>query len=121
MSTEYNNKQVYFVGGGIASLAGAAFLVRDCEFPGSRIHIMEEMKILGGSNDGSGNGEQGYVIRGGRMLNDETYENTWDLLSSIPSIDDPAKSVRDEIVNSIPLIRRIRMRVSSTSTPKFRT
>lgn len=98
MSTEYNNKQVYFVGGGIASLAGAAFLVRDCDFPGSRIHIMEEMKILGGSNDGSGNGEQGYVIRGGRMLNDETYENTWDLLSSIPSIDDPAKSVRDEIV-----------------------
>lgn len=32
------------------------------------------------------------------MLNDETYENTWDLLSSIPSIDDPAKSVRDEII-----------------------
>ncbi|CAH8716096.1 oleate hydratase [Paenibacillus thiaminolyticus] len=98
MSTEYNTKQVYFVGGGIASLAGAAFLVRDCDFPGSHIHIMEEMKILGGSNDGSGNGEQGYVIRGGRMLNDETYENTWDLLSSIPSIDDPAKSVRDEII-----------------------
>ncbi|MBG9793277.1 oleate hydratase [Paenibacillus dendritiformis] len=98
MSTEYNNKQVYFVGGGIASLAGAAFLVRDCDFPGFRIHILEEMKILGGSNDGSGNGEQGYVIRGGRMLNDETYENTWDLLSSIPSIDDPAKSVREEIV-----------------------
>lgn len=64
MSTEYNTKQVYFVGGGIASLAGAAFLVRDCDFPGSHIHIMEEMKILGGSNDGSGNGEQGYVIRG---------------------------------------------------------
>ncbi|MFW5437172.1 oleate hydratase [Paenibacillus apiarius] len=98
MSTEYDNKQVYFVGGGIASLAGAAFLVRDCDFPGQNIHIIEEMKILGGSNDGSGNGEQGYVIRGGRMLNDETYENTWDLLKSIPSLDDPAKSVRDEIV-----------------------
>ncbi|WP_374017591.1 oleate hydratase [Paenibacillus thiaminolyticus] len=43
MSTEYNNKQVYFVGGGIASLAGAAFLVRDCDFPGSHVHIMKEM------------------------------------------------------------------------------
>ncbi|MCL6459426.1 MAG: oleate hydratase, partial [Gorillibacterium sp.] len=91
-------KQVYFVGGGIASLAGAAFLVRDCDFPGENIHIIEEMKILGGSNDGAGNGELGYVVRGGRMLNDETYENTWDLLMSIPSIDHPGKSVRDEII-----------------------
>ena len=44
---EHGNKQVYFVGGGIASLAGAAYLVRDCDFPGANIHIIEEMKILG--------------------------------------------------------------------------
>lgn len=94
----YKNKQVYFVGGGIAALAGAVFLIRDCDFPGSNIHILEEMKVLGGSNDGSGNGGQGYVIRGGRMLNDETYENTWDLLMSIPSVDSPGKSVREEIM-----------------------
>jgi oleate hydratase len=91
------NRQVYLVGGGIASLAAAAFLVRDCDFPGEAIHVLEEMPILGGSNDGSGNGELGYVIRGGRMLNDETYENTWDLLMSIPSIDHPGQSVREEI------------------------
>ncbi|WP_178020069.1 oleate hydratase [uncultured Paenibacillus sp.] len=98
MSVEHNTRQVYFVGGGIASLAGAAFLVRDCEFPGRNIHVLEEMKVLGGSNDGAGDGEHGYVIRGGRMLNDETYENTWDLLRSIPSIDQPELSVRDEII-----------------------
>ncbi|GIP49169.1 MULTISPECIES: oleate hydratase [Paenibacillus] len=98
MSVELNTRQVYLVGGGIASLAGAAFLVRDCDFPGQNIHVLEEMKVLGGSNDGAGNGEQGYVIRGGRMLNDETYENTWDLLRSIPSIDHPGLSVRDEII-----------------------
>ncbi|WP_025695609.1 oleate hydratase [Paenibacillus durus] len=98
MIQEYENKQVYFVGGGIASLAGAAFLIRDCGFPGSGIHIIEEMSILGGSNDGAGSEEHGYVIRGGRMLNDETYENLWDLLMSIPSLDHPGKSVREEII-----------------------
>lgn len=93
----YSN-QVYFIGGGIASLAGAAFLIRDCGFPGQQIHIIEELKVLGGSNDGAGDQKQGYVIRGGRMLNDETYENLWDLLRSIPSVDDPSLSVREEIV-----------------------
>lgn len=94
---EYGNKQVYFVGGGIASLAGAAYLVRDCGFPGEHIHIIEEMPILGGSNDGAGHPDQGYIIRGGRMLNDEAYENLWELLASIPSIDRPGISVRQEI------------------------
>ncbi|WP_281281624.1 oleate hydratase [Paenibacillus oralis] len=98
MSADYSGRQVYFVGGGIASLAGAAFLIRDCGFPGQQIHILEEMKVLGGSNDGAGNVEQGYVIRGGRMLNDETYENTWDLLWSIPSLDNPDLSLREEII-----------------------
>lgn len=97
MKREYGNQQVYFVGGGIASLAGAAYLVRDCDFPGKNIHIIEEMKILGGSNDGAGSVEHGYVIRGGRMLNDEAYENLWELLNTIPSIDHPGKSVREEI------------------------
>ena len=49
---DYGDKQVYFVGGGIASLAGAAYLVRDANFKGKNIHILEGMDILGGSNDG---------------------------------------------------------------------
>lgn len=98
MKEDYENKQVYFVGGGLATLAGAVYLIRDCAFPGENIHIIEEMKIVGGSNDGAGNSEQGYVVRGGRMLNDEAYENTWELLSSIPSLNDPDKSVRTEIL-----------------------
>lgn len=97
MKKENEHRQVYFVGGGIASLAGAAYLVRDCGFPGSSIHIIEEMHILGGSNDGAGDEAGGYVIRGGRMLNDETYENFWELMWSIPSLDNPEKSVREEI------------------------
>ena len=92
------DKQIYFVGGGIASLAGAAYLIRDCNFPGKNIHIIEEINVLGGSNDAGGNPKNGYAIRGGRILNNETCENMWDLFKTIPSIDDPSKSVRQEIV-----------------------
>ncbi|PXV89046.1 oleate hydratase [Lachnotalea glycerini] len=93
------NKQVYFIGGGLASMAGAAYLIRDCNFQGQNIHIYEGMHILGGSNDGNGTSEKGFVCRGGRMLNEETYENFWELFSSIPSIEEPGKSVTQEILD----------------------
>jgi oleate hydratase len=98
MQKDYTNKHAYFVGGGLGSLAGAAYLVRDCNFPGENIHILESLPVLGGSNDGSGSVDNGFLVRGGRMLNDETYENTWELLSTIPSLEDESISVRDEII-----------------------
>ena len=98
MTNFKNSKQAYFVGGGLASLSGAAYLIRDCGFEGKNIHIIEGMHILGGSNDGIGNGTQGFVCRGGRMLNEETYENFWELFRSIPSIETKGKSVTDEIL-----------------------
>ncbi len=98
MKKDYGNKQVYFTGGGLASLAGAAYLIRDCDFKGENIHILESMPILGGSNDGIGTSEKGFVCRGGRMLNEETYENFWDLFYSIPSIDREGVSVSQEIL-----------------------
>lgn len=97
MNEKFKNKHAYFVGGGLGSLAGAVYLIRDCNFPGENIHILESMNILGGSNDGAGNAPDGYIIRGGRMLNEETYENLWDLLGSIPSLEKEGISVCDEI------------------------
>lgn len=97
--TDHGDKQVYFIGGGLASLAGAAYLVRDCNFKGENIHIIEGMHILGGSNDGAGDIVNGFVCRGCRMLNEETYENFWELFSTIPSIDSPGKTVTEEILN----------------------
>lgn len=94
-----HGKEAYFIGGGLASLAGAAYLIRDCNFEGENIHIIEGLKILGGSNDGAGNSVNGFIARGGRMLNEETYENFWELLKSIPSIDMPGMSVTEEILN----------------------
>lgn len=94
-----DDREVYFVGGGLASLAGAAYLVRDCNFKGENIHIIEGLKILGGSNDGAGDAVNGFVCRGGRMLNEETYENFWELFKSVPSLDMPGMSVTEEILN----------------------
>lgn len=95
----YGDKQVYLVGGGLASMAAAAYLVRDANFDGHNIHILESMDVLGGSNDGAGSVQQGFVCRGGRMLNEETYENFWELFRSIPSLEQPQRSVTEEILN----------------------
>lgn len=96
---DYSEQNAYFIGGGLASMAGAAYLIRDCKFPGNQITIYEGMKILGGSNDGIGTPEGGFVCRGGRMLNEETYENFWELFQSIPSLEQPQRSVTEEILN----------------------
>ncbi|PHV70574.1 oleate hydratase [Sporanaerobium hydrogeniformans] len=98
-SMKSKDRHVYFIGGGLGSLAGAAYLIRDCHFKGENIHVIEGLKILGGSNDGGGNAQNGFVCRGGRMLNEETYENFWELFRSIPSLEVPNKSVTEEILN----------------------
>ena len=67
--------------------------------PGKNIHILEGMHILGGSNDGAGDVRNGFIARGGRMLNEETYENFWELFSNIPSLEFPDKSVTEEVLN----------------------
>jgi oleate hydratase len=86
------------VGGGIGSLAAAAFMIRDGGIDGSRIKILESAALLGGSLDGGGNAQDGYVVRGGRMLTTDNYECTWDLFRSIPSLSTSGQSVYDETV-----------------------
>jgi oleate hydratase len=96
-----DNAELWIVGGGIAGMAVAAFAIRDAGVAGSRIHILEETGVIGGSMDGSpapNNPHQAWVTRGGRMLTDETYLCTWDLFSSIPSLEDPLVSVREETI-----------------------
>lgn len=65
------------------------------EYPGENIHIVEQDDILGGALDGGGESDDGFVVRGGRM-HEEHYVCYWDLLSNIPSYDDPDVSVTDE-------------------------
>ena len=85
-----------FVGGGIGSLAGAAFMIRDGKVPGENIRIYEAASVLGGALDGAGNATDGYRLRGGRMLTSDNYECFWDLFKTIPSLENPQVSVFDE-------------------------
>jgi oleate hydratase len=89
--------QAYLIGSGIASLASAAYLIRDGLFSGEQIHIFEETDLNGGSLDGNGSSEEGYLMRGGRMF-EEHYGCTFDLFGFIPSLTDPKKTVTDEII-----------------------
>ncbi|ATG97625.1 oleate hydratase [Mesoplasma lactucae] len=88
-------KDVYLVGSGLASLAAAAFMIRDAKFPGEKIHIFEELPLSGGSLDGRYMEHRGWVVRGGREMENH-FECLWDLFRSIPSIENKEYSVLDE-------------------------
>jgi oleate hydratase len=92
---EIRMTKAYLIGSGIAGLSSAAFLIRDGGFAGSDILILEEQDRKGGSLDASGTAASGYSMRGGRMFEIQ-FLCTYDLLGSIPSIDDPDKSVTDD-------------------------
>ena len=81
-------KSAYLVGSGLASLAAACFLVRDARMPGENIHLLEAMDIAGGACDGINDPSRGYVMRGGREMEDH-FECLWDLFRSIPSLEVP--------------------------------
>ena len=91
-----STSKAYFVGGGIGSLAAAAFLIRDGGFSGAQITVMDAGPVMGGSLDGAGDAQRGYSLRGGRMLTFDNYECTWDLFKTIPSLSQPGRSVWEE-------------------------
>jgi oleate hydratase len=94
-SAQHDDTKTYLIGGGIASLAAAAFLIRDAHVLGHNIVILEQLDRLGGSLDGAGSPRDGYVLRGGRMI-ESKYLCTYELLSSIPTLDG-SKTVTQEI------------------------
>jgi oleate hydratase len=92
------NPKAYLVGGGIGSLAAAAFMIRDGHIPGGDITILEASPLMGGSLDGAPVPAGGYSMRGGRMMTTDNYECTWDLFKSIPSLDTRGQTVFLETV-----------------------
>lgn len=96
LTKSFEDSKIYIIGSGIAGLATAYYFIRDAQIPGKNITFIEQLAIEGGSMDGSGNPEDGYLIRGGREM-DMTYENFWDLFQDIPAVELPAPySVLDE-------------------------
>ena len=90
-----DHKSAYIIGTGLAALSAACYLVRDGQMKGERIHIFEKDPIPGGACDGFEYPGVGYVMRGGREM-DNHFEVMWDLFRSIPSIETEGLSVLDE-------------------------
>lgn len=90
-----DTKSAYIVGSGLGALAAACFLVRDGQMKGERVHILEKEDLPGGACDGYEFPDRGFVMRGGREM-DNHFECMWDLFRSIPSIETEGVSVLDE-------------------------
>lgn len=95
MSSKLSHK-AYVIGAGIGNLSAAVYLIRDGEWNGEDITIMD--LDMHGANGGESaatvqrqyghrelGDDAGFINRGGRMLNEETYENLRDVLSVVPS------------------------------------
>ena len=107
------NMHVHLVGAGIATMSAAVFLIRDVGVLGEHIHFYEQLPVEGGSLDGARSpSADGYVTRGGRMLEDEAYVCLWNLLESIPTVGNPELTVRQEIAQfnrEVPTYARARI------------
>ena len=81
--TVWTAKSAYLVGSGLAALSAACYLVRDAQMKGEHVHILEKDPIPGGACDGYKYQDIGYVMRGGREM-DNHFECMWDLFRSSP-------------------------------------
>ena len=88
--------KAHLVGGGLASLAAAAYLIKHGGFHGKNISIYEARARLGGSLGVTGTAETGYIYPGGRVF-EWQYRCAMDLFSMVPSSSDPSKSIKQEI------------------------
>lgn len=89
-------KKAYVVGGGLAGLAAAVYLAADAGMKGSDITIFDSAAESGGSMDGHGTAETGYVCRGYRMFEKSIYGCTWDLLGKVPSLKNPDRTLKED-------------------------
>ena len=87
--------KAHIVGGGFGGLAAAAYLVRDAGLSGQDITVYEAGDRLGGAFSLAGDAATGYILPTGAVF-DAEFRCTFDLLAAIPSMGDPAISVKDD-------------------------
>ncbi|HAH61137.1 MAG TPA: oleate hydratase [Treponema sp.] len=90
------NRKAYIIGGGIAGLSAAVYLVDDIHMPGKNITILESAKAIGGSMDGNGAAKTGYLCRGEREL-EPNMECLWNICSKVPSLRNEGRTILDDI------------------------
>lgn len=96
VATPVEGRKAWIIGSGIAGLAAAFYMIRDGGMAGEDITILDALRIEGGSLDGAGDPEQGYIVRGGREMN-WNYDNLWDMFQDVQALELPkGYSVLDE-------------------------
>ena len=90
-------KKAHIVGGGIAGLAAAVYLIQDARMPAENITVYEARRNHGGALEAFGSPEEGYVSAGAREP-EPYFECMWELCSRIPSLEEPGRTVLDETV-----------------------
>ena len=88
-------RRAHIIGGGIAGLAAAAFLVDDAGMPAGHVTIYESLPLMGGSMDAAGDAALGYTCRGEREL-EAWMECLWYLCAKVPSLTTPGLTILDE-------------------------
>jgi len=92
--------KAYIIGGGLASISTAAYLIKNGNIPGGSITIFEELDFIGGSLDAVKNqSDRAYSMRGFRMMEEKVYSSLFDLMSFIPMTDDPEKSIYEDYLD----------------------
>ena len=86
--------KAHIVGGGFGGLAAAGYLIRHADVPGADITIYEASDTLGGGFFLGGGPAGGYNLPG--SVFDSEFRCANELLKDIPSLADPAVSVKDE-------------------------
>ncbi|KAJ3523515.1 hypothetical protein NM208_g12421 [Fusarium decemcellulare] len=94
---DYKGPHVWLVGGGIASLAAAVFLIDDAHVPGDHIHILEASAKAGGSmaTFSKPSWETGYRVSAIRKMS-LTYRCLYGMLEKVPS-DAPGETLADKL------------------------
>ncbi|MDD5152729.1 MAG: oleate hydratase [Candidatus Pacebacteria bacterium] len=95
---EAENKKVYLVGAGIASLASAAYFIKEGKILGKNILIFEESNKIGGSLDGERFSGNAHVLRGYRVFENKVYTSTFNLMSFVPSLVNGGKTIMDDFL-----------------------
>lgn len=89
--------KAHLVGGGLASMAAAIYLMKDGGLRGEDITIYEASEAFGGSLGLAGSPRQGFIYPGGRVF-EKQYRCALELFGLVPSSADPQKSIREDIL-----------------------
>ncbi len=94
------NSKVYLIGGWIASLSAAVYLINDTLINPKNIYIFDGAKKFWWSLDAKKSKTKNwYIMRWIRMFEYKAFSSTIELMSKIPSLNKPWKTLKEEFVN----------------------